>query len=955
MSFFGSHTGRALIAAALTLAGATAAEALDPRLRPIRAHGELLARQIYDVTRWSVRVPYELAFPYLVRFKLDSYLDGLPLEDDVRRRVEAHVASRTFVDEVVPFLIAVQETYSVSAAARADDFDAHLRRRFSPADRIPGIEHSMFQWRPPKTEAGGGVGVDAALAARLVTIYDALYLRDRDGDLRLGERLACSQPASDAQLESLNRRLQPLVRDLLEDLARRFADQPEIAGAASGVARDPERLDAVTISLVDVINFEVCKHYRVFATRVYREDQLRRWMLAELARPDGGDLWSFLEDAGERRRYAVQVVVDGLQGRLVESLARGDAADPFLRAIAAEHAGADAARPRAQPSRPAPAQQTRFLEHLTRHGLHHPDYLPYFRRLRGERGIARVGISTTPTISVRNVPIALTGAPVAGPVGTGLPNFHYVDRGFRRDGVQQGRAYYFYGNDAALLEELTRRAGMRTLVERLPWLSSFNCAAQYDAGAHFTVDGFVNLGVGEKWRDFGETLCLPELERRARNESQLRGLRRRLLEKRHTIEAEPRWYEWYERLGQVSERELARRLIDRIAALEQETLPELLVYYNPWPDHFAHFEGPFSDEILSPSGELNRLDFWLGRIAAVYDGAGLSARTLFVMAGDHGLAPVFHVLNPEVEVFDRLRARGLDVRVVKISSDEGEGPKLTHRLRPPSMRGWDAVVASTAGGNYMIDFFVDQEAGWSRQPLHADLLRLRLISGQGPVNAVEEIYAALSESLDYLVVRETPCGAGGGTVRVVGERGGRRAEAWIERRGRRVFYRFAGADLLGTAQPARYEHLGDAERAEHARLYQRCVEEARADDEATWCDETQWRLLTSYTDRPDSVVQLAHLYDVNIAGTVNLFPRAGIGYNTLVPGRHAGESFHEKDAFAGAWGAPVRSGPRLRTAVIGSMPMLAYEYLAGVEVEDGDDGWGYPSLARELLSTAGAD
>jgi hypothetical protein len=35
--------------------------------------------------------------------------------------------------------------------------------------------------------------------------------------------------------------------------------------------------------------------------------------------------------------------------------------------------------------------------------------------------------------------------------------------------------------------------------------------------------------------------------------------------------------------------------------------------------------------------------------------------------------------------------------------------------------------------------------------------------------------------------------------------------------------------------------------------------------------------------------------------------------------------------------------------------MLAYEYLAGVEVEDGDDGWGYPSLARELLSTAGAD
>lgn len=938
-----------LLLAAAVLLSPVSASALDPRLQPVRAHGELLARRIYDATRWSVRVPYELAFPYLVRFKLDAYLDDLPLAEDVRRRVASHVASREFVDEVVPFLIAVQATYSASPADRADDFDAHLRRRFSPADRIPGIEHSMFQWRPAKSDEGGGAGVDPALAARLVTIYDALYLRDRDASLRLGERLACSQPASAAQLAALNQRLQPLVRELLEDLARRFEGQPEIAGAASGVARDPERLDAVTISLVDVINFEVCKHYRVFATRVYREDQLRRWMLAELARQEGGDLWRYLADANDRRRYGVLIVVDGLQGRLVESLARGDAADPFLRVIAGEHANAESLRPAAQASRPAPAQQTEFLQYLAVRGFHHADYLPYFRRLRGARGIARVGISTTPTISVRNVPIALTGAPVAGAGGTGLPNFHYVDRGFRLDGVQQGRAYYFYGNDAALLEDLTRRAGMRTLVERLPWLASFNCASQYDAGAHFTVDGFVNLGVGEKWRDFGETLCLPELRRRARNESELRALRSRLLAKRSTIEAEPRWFEVYERLGQVSERELARDLIGRIAALEQETLPELLVYYNPWPDHFAHFEGPFSDEILSPSGELNRLDFWLGRIAGVYESAGVTERTLFAMAGDHGLAPVFHVLNPEVEVFERMRDRGLEVRVVKISSDEGEGPKLTHRLRPPSMRGWDAVVASTAGGNYMIDFFADQGEGWARQPLRADLERLSLVSGQGPVDILDEIHTALSESLDYLVVRETPCAPEGGAVRLIGSRRGHRADAWITRRGRQIHYRFEGADLLDTGELTRYEDLDDEQRGEHARLRRRCVDEAVYEDESTWCDEADWRRMTSYTDRPDSVVQLAHLYDLDIAGTVNLFPRAGIGYNTIVPGRHAGESFHEKDAFAGAWGAPVRPGPRLRTAVIGSVPMLLYEYLSGEPALEGVDGWGYPGLGPELL------
>src|SRR6185369_7660815 len=161
---------------------------------------------------------------------------------------------------------------------------------------------------------------------------------------------------------------------------------------------------------------------------------------------------------------------------------------PFVREVAAEYARAAALRPPKQASRPAPVQSTHFLDALARQGFHHPYYLPFFRSLAGAPGIARGGISTTPTISVRNVPIALTGAPVAGGGATGLPNFHYVDRSFVLDGVQQGRAYYFYGNDAARLERLTRDAGMRTLLERLPWLSSFACGAQYDDGAQFTVD-----------------------------------------------------------------------------------------------------------------------------------------------------------------------------------------------------------------------------------------------------------------------------------------------------------------------------------------------------------------------------------------------------------------------------------------------------------------------------------
>src|SRR6185295_560613 len=119
---------------------------------------------------------------------------------------------------------------------------------------------------------------------------------------------------------------------------------------------------------------------------------------------------------------------------------------------------------------------------------------------------------------------------------------------------------------------------------------------------------------------------------------------------------------------------------------------------------------------------------------------------------------------------------------------------------------------------------------------------------------------------------------------------------------------------------------------------------------SSWCHEDEWRQMTSYTNRPDSVVQLAHLYDLDIAGTINLFPRQGIGYNTIVPGRHAGELFHEKDAFVGVWGEPVKRGPRLRTAVNGSVPEVVFEYLTGEIVAEGRDGWGYPSLAVDLFA-----
>ena len=920
----------------------------------LRHEGEALSSQIYDAARWTARVPYQLALPYLVRLKLDPYIARLPLEPAVRDRVLAHVHADDFVGEMIPFLQTVRDTYTAPPDDVARRFDHWLRSRFTPAARIPGFTHSLFTWTPPAQPNKSGLSLDDRLAGQLVTLYDALYLRDTPSR-GLENQLTCDLPLTETRLTTLLERAQPIVRQLLDDTAAKLDPAGEFAPSLRRIAGDAERLETVTVTLIDVIRTQVCKHYRIFATRIFRESQLRAWMRHELEAPHGGALWTWLTYASSERHYAVHVVVDGLQGHLIAALADGNPQQPFLQRIREEMHDGPALRPMHEATRAAPAQATQFLERLTTKGFHHDAYLPFFRHLFTEpRGIARGGISTTPTISVRNIPIAETGAAVAGKGGTGLPNFHFVDRTHRGADGPQGRAYYFYGNDAVLLDGIARGHGMRTLFDRLPWLSSFNCAAPYDGGAHATIDSFLNLGVGENVRDFGEVLCLPALERRAATEHELQALRQKLLDLRASLSEDLPLLAVGRQLDRRAAHQLAERLIDQIAGKEQETLPEYLLYYNPWPDHFAHFKGPFSDEIIAPSGELNRLDYWLGRLSAVYASAGVADRTLFGMAGDHGLTPVFHMLNPEVAVFDALRAHGVPIRLAKISSDEGEGPKLTNRLRPPSMRNLDVVVASTAGGNYMLDFFADHGADWTRQPVYDDLTHLRLLDNPTPLDMIATLAGSLRDTLDYLAVRETPCGPPGGTVRLVGHRDGARADAWIERRGDRIFYRTQGADLLGLADLSVYDTLTATDRREHATLLAQCVAAATAAELASWCTAAQWQQLAGYTNRPDAVGQLAHLYDLDTPGTVNLFPRAGVGYNTIVPGRHAGEHFHEKDAFVGLWGTPVVTwlpSRRPDTAVNGSVPMALYDFLTGRHAVAGRDGWGYPSMipARDTL------
>jgi hypothetical protein len=804
---------------------------------------------------------------------------------------------------------------------------------------VPGWETSLFTFAPPKAEGGGASAVGKEGAAALIRLYDAVYLVDAPARAGVDDRLVCD--GDDAALEARMDRAAPIVREWLASQETGMA-AGDLRDAVRHALADRTTLEAMTLSLVEFVDGEVCKHDRIFAGQVAKERALRAWLSEALLDPTRDDGWAWLRAHGQRH-HAVQVVVDGLQGHLVAALASGRAGHPFLVQAAADEAIDAARRPSAPSTRAGPAMSTAFLHHVARQGF--AGQLPAFTPILSSPGYRPHGLSTTPTISVRNLPIAMTGAPVAGPRSTGVPNFHFVDRTYTRNGEVQGRPWYFYGNDALRLTALTRESGMTTMFERFDSLVTMSCSGQYDEAAGYSFDGFLALAIGERVRDFGERRCMAELARRAENERRVAALREDLLSREALLHVPHRPWELYDRWAQHQERAAVEALVDELAGLAPDAMPDYLLVYDPWPDHFAHAKGPFADEIIGPTGEIVRLDHWLGRLDDVYTASGVHDRTLFGMAGDHGLTPVRWLVSPEAEFVEGLRRTGVELVVKKLSSDEGEGPKLTHRLRPPSMKGLDVVVASTAGGNYMMDFFVDQGAGWARQPILAELRALRTLGGK-KVDVPGELLRRLGDSLDYLVLRDAPCTPEGGAVRVMGPRHGVQGDGTIERRGDRIWYGWNAADVLDLDVLSPYDAPGDEEIAEARAILDQCRTALREAPE-TWCTETEWKAATRLNRRPDAVGQLAHLYDTDRAGTVNLFPRDGVGYNTTVPGRHAGESFHEKDAFVGLWGTPVRAlaSPSPLTTN-GSVPMALAEWLSGAPSVAGQDGWGWEGVRR---------
>lgn len=212
-----------------------------------------------------------------------------------------------------------------------------------------------------------------------------------------------------------------------------------------------------------------------------------------------------------------------------------------------------------------------------------------------------------------------------------------------------------------------------------------------------------------------------------------------------------------------------------------------------------------------------------------------------------------------------------------------------------------------------------------------------------------------------MVLREQQCSLNQCQIRLIGYRDGVRLDELVELRGDKLFYTSVSVTEPGidpriepklldiqTLNPYR-EKPTAAELSRYSVLKAQCLHQAKEQEPESWCSVQQWRELSQFTSRPDAVNQLARLYEEDRAGTVNLFPKAGVGFNTKVPGRHAGEDYLEKDAFIGFWGAPIGDDVTpLNIEENGSLAPTLYEFLTGEPITVGENGWGYPSLLEKL-------
>lgn len=890
---------------------------------------------------------------YVQREAVEVFIRSCDLPADSQERLLAMVRGEQFRDVTVPFVYYLYDSYGPAATGSAEFSDLAYAEppeaQDVPKGDRPGL--SALVRRSSKLRKH----VTVALRA-----FDALFLQVKPGATEQGLPLHQRyDPESYERIKTLVRELADEYLGPADDSPRTQSEKDQYRAMLKEILGDEQRLSAFVEFFTDFIRQLSDSWLESFAERQHRKETRLAWVEDRINK---NRLYEIADYARSRaqRRLAVQIVVDGLQGKLLEGLTqlssgnrRGSGA-MYVEELVRVHQSAEM-NPAAYGSRIPPGLGKDLVE-LVRQAPNRPEYLENFKRHvfgpRAQAVVVNVATVDTPTISVRNLQVVKSGHSVPGRFGTGIPNFSYVDR-------RTGRGWYFWGSDAldigrifANREEEIPQAkkregpGAQTPFERLWRYNTVSCMATVDAGALEKLAAEVGLAVGTLQRNYMEKVLVARLRQRAAMERTLNGRRQWLADHRNLS---------HSFLGSLlldaadlkTFHEYARFLAEH----EDEGLPDYLLWYNPWPDHFAHPEGPFSDALVGYRGEFDRLDFYLGKVVEVYESvetadgqSTCAARTLFGLVSDHGMAYTPRLVSTEKLLLRPMQADGIKIKYQKLTADEGELPIIHSRNTLTPTRPFDAVVGSTAGGSYVIDLFdIDglrgNDAAWQRHPDYHQLRRCRLLSGQ-TVDWIEQLKTRLNGVMDLAVVREYGPNPGQrwppeveSVLRIITPDRGE-ARIWRIARtaasgGRTVRYRYepiGGKDPLDLVGSVRDYLLpqGGPSLVEASEAIRRCTQSAEG------CDDGSWREVLSYTLRPDVVYQLSHLYDTDRAGTVNVFPARGVGMNSGVAGRHAGETFEEKNGTQLYFGAGLKRGS-LQTARNGSLVVTLYHWLVGDE------------------------
>ena len=883
------------------------------------------------------------------------FVKSCDLPPETEKRLLEMVSGEDFSEVTVPFVFYLYELYGAPATTEAvatTDL-AYAEETIEPGPQAGNDRSGLSELVQRSRDVRKHV-------ERALQLFDALFLQVKPGAAEKG--LPLRERYDDAAYQRITEIVREAADDFLasaDDAVGQGIEDNQYRQMLEQLVNDEERLTVFVEFFTDYIRQLSDSWFQSFVQREQRKDDRAAWVQDCI---NGNRYYAIADYARSRseRKLVVHVVVDGLQGKLLEGLIqlssgnRQGSAARYVTELVDLHQSE-----RMDPSRydsKMPFGLGKDVIELVEKALDRPDYLENLKKYvfapEAPAVIVNVATVDTPSISVRNIPIVSSGHPVAGPFGTGIPNFSYIDR-------RSGRDWYFWGSDVLYMRQIfgnregeipngekrSEGPGARTLFERLWRFNTVSSMASVDTGALEKIAAEVGMVVGEVKRNYPEKTMLLRLYRRARMEEELNERRRWLREHRD-----------------LSNSFLGALLVDSItlktfheyarflAEHEDEGLPDYLLWYNPWPDHFAHFVGPYSDEIIGYQGEYDRLDFYLGKLIEIYqsvktmDGQSTYDRTLFGVVSDHGLIYTPRLVSTDKLLFEAMRDEDIDIRYHKLTADEGGLPLIRRRDDVTPLRGFDAVVGSTAGGSYIIDLFDINEAhgdgaAWQRHPGYHQMRRYRLLSGQ-TIDWIEQLKHHLRDTMDLALVREYGPSAEQrwpleveSVVRIITPD---RGEARVHRIGttgaggsQTVRYRY---EVLGEQDPLdlagsvrAYLIAPDGPSVEEVQAaIRRCVESPDG------CDDRRWQELLSYTLRSDAVYQYSHLYDSDRAGTINIFPLRHVGMNSKVPGRHAGEAFGEKNGIQVYFGASLERA-RIQTARNGSLPVTLYHWLVGDE------------------------